>query len=85
MAFIALGLKPKATRNLLPIATPAKGGKYVYRKTGPNTGELTVNSEGDFHRVYNITFDSPTSGTATEEVIAGAMFGYVRNITFTIK
>ncbi len=83
-AFIAFDLKPKATRNLVPISTPAKGGKYVYRKTGTNTGVLTVGT-GGADRTYTITFDSPTTGTAVEEVMGGSMMGYCRNIRVTIK
>lgn len=83
-AFIAVGLKPKATRNILLLSTPAKGGKYVYAKTGPNTGTVEVNG-GGAARTYIITFTSPTTGTATEEIFAGSMQGNVRNIQVTIK
>ncbi|MDO5470756.1 MAG: hypothetical protein Q4F38_05585 [Akkermansia sp.] len=83
-AFIAVGLKPKATRNILPLNTPAKGGKYVYRKTGPNTGTIEVSSSNSA-RTYTITFTSPTTGTATEEIFVGSMQGNVRNIQVSIK
>lgn len=81
---------PKATRNLLPLTRPGQGGKYTYRKTGKNTGEVSVtyrSAEGhvlDCGRTYSITFTSPTSGYATEEIGEGDRTGYVRNIIITV-
>lgn len=83
------GLNPKASRNILPITAPGQGGVYTYRKTGTNTGVIEVDmwkSKGiDVARSYTITFNSPTSGTATEEIAHGDYIGRVRFITITIK
>lgn len=83
------GVEPKASRNLLPITRPGQGGVYTYRKTGTNTGVIEVDmwkSKGaDMGRSYTITFDSPTTGTAMEEVAHGDYIGRVRFITITIK
>lgn len=84
-AFYALSLKPKATRNILPISTPAKGGKYVYSKTGADTGTIEVNGGGDCARSISIKFTSATTGVAVEEVAAGCFTGTCKNITVTIK
>ena len=84
-AFRALNLKPKATRNLLPITTPAQGGKYMYTRKNGYMGVIEVNTGMDASRVINIEFSSPTSGEAAEVVEAGCFRGMIRNIQVTIK
>lgn len=80
---------PKATRDLLPITRPGKGGIYTYRKTGPNTAVISVDMwkayQQDMCRTYTITFTTPTQGIATEEIGHGDYTGNVRNIRITIK
>ncbi len=84
--FNMMGLKPKATRNLLPITSPGKGGKYTYRKTGANTGTIEVDmSPMDAGRTITLTFTSATTAVATETVGASDMENTVRNILVTIK
>ncbi|MBQ4613635.1 MAG: hypothetical protein IJB31_01735 [Akkermansia sp.] len=84
--FNMLGLKPKATRNLLPITAPGQGGKYTYRKTGVDTGIIEVDmSPMDAGRTIILKFTSTNTAIATETVIAGTMFNFVRNISVTIK
>ncbi len=84
-AFYALGLNPKATRNILPITRPGQGGKYTYRKTGAQTGCIEVANHLDSARTIYIQFTSANSGIATEEVGAGCFTGICRNIIVTIK
>ena len=84
-AFRALNLKPKATRNLLPITTPAQGGKYMYTRKNGCMGVIEVNTGMDASRVISIEFSSPTSGEAAEVVEAGCFRGMIRNIRVTIK
>lgn len=85
-AFYALSLKPKATRNLLPITSPRQGGKYMYSRRGGSVGVIEVDSEGgDYSRTITITFTTPTTGVATETVGAGCFVGTCRNIMVTIK
>ena len=38
--------------------------KYIYEKTGPTTGKLTVSEEGDYYEV-NFTFTTQDTGTGT--------------------
>lgn len=84
--FNIMGLNPKATRNLLPITDPGKGGKYTYRKTGVDTGTIEVNmAPMDAGRTIILKFTSATTAIATETVIAGCMFNSIRNINVTIK
>ena len=84
--FIMAGLKPKATRNLLPITKPGQGGKYTYRKTGTDTGVIEVYmGQNDAGRAIDLKFTSATTAIATERVDAGDMSNYIRNITVTIK
>ncbi|MDO4220559.1 MAG: hypothetical protein Q4C88_00365 [Akkermansia sp.] len=79
-------LLPKATRILTPIK---RGGIYSYQKNGAETGVINVDmykSKGvDVGRVVYLTFLTPTSGVATEEIGHGDYTGRVRNITFTVK
>ncbi|MBR1979269.1 MAG: hypothetical protein IJ985_07215 [Akkermansia sp.] len=84
--FIMMGLKPKATRNLLPITAPGKGGKYTYRKTGADTGTIEVNmAPMDAGRTITMKFTGPNTAIATEEVGAGCMVNTIRNIQVIIK
>ena len=84
--FNMMGLKPKATRNLLPITAPGKGGKYTYRKTGADTGTIEVNmAPMDAGRTITLKFTGPNTAIATEEVGAGCMVNTIRNIQVTIK
>ncbi len=84
--FNMMGLKPKATRNLLPITAPGKGGKYTYRKTGAETGEIEINmAPMDAGRTVTLKFTSATTAVATETVMAGDMSNTIRNIQVTIK
>lgn len=84
--FIIMGLKPKATRNLLPITAPGKGGKYTYRKTGANTGTIEVDmSPMDAGRTITLKFTGASTAVATETVGAGCMVNTIRNIQVTIK
>ena len=84
--FIMMGIKPKATRNLLPITAPGKGGKYTYRKTGADTGTIEVNmAPMDAGRTITMKFTGPNTAIATEEVGAGCMVNTIRNIQVIIK
>lgn len=84
--FNIMGLKPKATRNLLPITAPGKGGKYTYRKTGADTGTIEVNmAPMDAGRTITMKFTGPNTAIATEEVGAGCMVNTIRNIQVIIK
>lgn len=91
------GQVPKSTRNLVPLS---KGdGKYNYYKTGPNTAHLSVNADkGDPYstRFYELTFTSPTGGTAVEILYKENLskgdkdseylnYCKVRHITFSVK
>lgn len=88
--FFSGPLTPKATRNLLPLTRPGQRGKYTYRKTGEDTGEVRITEyapdgvEREGGRLYKLTFTSPTSGFATEEVYDGSVTGYVHGISFTV-
>ena len=42
-------------------------GTYGYRKTGPNTAEVAVTSDGGISCTYRATFTSATTGTAVED------------------
>ncbi len=85
-AFSTCGLTPKATRNLTPIR---RSGIYSYKKIGQQVGEITVDmyksKQVDVVRSVTLTFLTPTSGTATEEIAHGDYTGKVRNITFTVQ
>ena len=85
-AFSTCGLTPKATRNLTPIR---RGGIYSYTKTGQQLGQIIVDmyksKKVDVGRTVTLTFLTPTSGTATEEIGHGDYVGKVRNITFTVQ
>lgn len=84
--FNIMGLKPKATRNLLPITAPGKGGKYTYRKTGADTGVIEINmSPMDAERTVTLKFTSSSTAVATEFVGSGDMANTIRNIQVTIK
>lgn len=63
-----IGLSPKATRHLFPLNDDGKG-TYNYSKTSGCTGRLSVkpeNGESFTARFYELTFTSPTGGTAVE-------------------
>lgn len=63
-----LGTSPKATRHLFPLNDDDKG-TYNYSKTSGRTGHLSVkpeNGESFTARFYELTFTSPTGGTAVE-------------------
>lgn len=79
----------KATRNLLPITAPGKGGIYTYEKSGPNSGSIEVDmwksKKMDVGRTIQLQFTSPTTAVATEEVVHGSYMGAIRNIKVTIK
>ena len=79
----------KATRNLLPITAPGKGGIYTYEKSGPNSGSIEVDmrktKKMDVGRTIQLQFTSPTTAIATEEVVHGNYMGAARNIKVTIK
>ena len=52
-------------------------GTYSYRKTGPNTAEVAVTSDGGISCTYRATFTSATTGTAVEACTNSPSRGYV--------
>ncbi len=86
LVFNKMGLTPKATRHLLPITSPGQGGKYTYSKTGIDTGIIQVDMSPVFaSRTILLKFTSAGTALATETVVTGTMFYFVRNISVVIK
>lgn len=80
-------VSPKATRRLLPITRPGKGGTYTYRKTGSSTGviEVDMGPKYDMVRTITLTFTSANAAVATERMIGGDDGVSIRNIRVTIQ
>lgn len=81
------GTSPKATRHLFPLNDDDKG-TYNYSKTSGRTGHLSVkpeNGETFPVRYYELTFTSPTGGTAVETQYRryySARYGFVGYKTY---
>ena len=52
-------------------------GTYSYRKTGPNTAEVAVTSDGGISCTYRGTFTSATTGTAVETCTNAPSRGHI--------
>lgn len=88
-AFTTTSVGIKASRNLLPLTPVGKGGIYTYNPLGGAKAQIVVDmwksKKNDMSRVINLHFTSSTTAVATEEVVHGDYFGYIRNIKVTIK
>lgn len=88
-AFTTTVLGIKATRRLMPLSEPGKGGIYTYRATAADTVEVDVDMwkayKADAVRVLTLHFDTPTTATATEGVYHGNYIGSIRNIRVIVR
>lgn len=62
---------------------PATKAYLTYKKAGPNTAVINNNGAPN-HGIYTLSFDTPTSGTATNIGSANGRNYMTRNIKFRI-
>lgn len=63
---------------------PTARAFLTYKKTGPTTARIS-NKGAENHGTYTLSFETPTSGTATNEGSANGRDYKTRNIKFNIR